>query len=102
MLHKPYVWRVDCKQPGRLFSMQDVTLETPTQTAAAAAPFGTVFSKRMPISYFTDGHWSEPEIIPVAPLSIHPGAHVLHYSSTCFEGMKAFRKIGRASCRERV
>lgn len=71
--------------------MQDVTLETPTQTAAAAAPFGTVFSKRMPISYFTDGHWSEPEIIPVAPLSIHPGAHVLHYSSTCFEGMKAFR-----------
>lgn len=24
-------------------------------------------------------------------ISLHPGAHVLHYASTCFEGLKAFR-----------
>lgn len=24
-------------------------------------------------------------------ISMHPGSHVLHYSSTCFEGLKAFR-----------
>lgn len=24
-------------------------------------------------------------------IQLHPGAHVLHYSSTCFEGLKAFR-----------
>lgn len=71
--------------------MRDATLDTPKQTAATSAPFGTVFSKWMPLSRFADGRWSEVETVPVAPLSIHPGAHVLHYSSTCFEGLKAFR-----------
>ena len=28
---------------------------------------------------------------PSDKLELHPGAHVLHYSSTCFEGLKAFR-----------
>ena len=29
--------------------------------------------------------------MPVAPLPMHPAAHVLHYASTCFEGFKAYR-----------
>ena len=29
--------------------------------------------------------------MPIAPLSMHPAAHVLHYASTCFEGFKAYR-----------
>ncbi|HEX5515226.1 MAG TPA: branched-chain amino acid aminotransferase [Gammaproteobacteria bacterium] len=70
--------------------MKDVTLETSKQ-AAAVPPFGTVFSEQMPLSRFSDGRWTAMETVPVAPLSIHPGAHVLHYSSTCFEGLKAFR-----------
>ena len=28
---------------------------------------------------------------PLAPLSLHPAAHVFHYASTCFEGFKAYR-----------
>lgn len=28
---------------------------------------------------------------PLEPLSLHPGAHVFHYASTCFEGFKAYR-----------
>src|SRR5690606_30238578 len=32
------------------------------------------------------------EIVPSDSLKLHPGAHVLHYASTCFEGLKAFRQ----------
>lgn len=28
---------------------------------------------------------------PMAPLQLHPAAHVFHYASTCFEGFKAYR-----------
>lgn len=30
-------------------------------------------------------------MVPSDSIQLHPGAHVLHYSSTCFEGLKAFR-----------
>lgn len=56
-----------------------------------AAPFGTVFSEFMMLARYRDGQWSEPELTPVQPLSLHPAAHVLHYGSECFEGMKTFR-----------
>lgn len=55
------------------------------------AAFGTVFMPEMAISWF-DGHrWSDAEVVSSDSLQLHPGAHVLHYSSTCFEGLKAFR-----------
>ncbi|KAI9039207.1 uncharacterized protein KD926_009841 [Aspergillus affinis] len=38
-----------------------------------------------------DGGWDDPEIVPYGPLSIMPSASALHYSTMCFEGMKAFR-----------
>lgn len=56
-----------------------------------AGDFGTVFMPEMIISRF-DGAWSSPEIISCDALSLHPGAHVFHYASTCFEGLKAFRQ----------
>ena len=31
------------------------------------------------------------KLVPVAPIPMHPSAHVLHYASTCFEGFKAYR-----------
>ncbi|NLO79228.1 MAG: branched-chain amino acid aminotransferase [Xanthomonadaceae bacterium] len=71
--------------------MQDVTVQKSAQAATKTAPFGTVFSEKMPIARFADGRWSAVDVIPVTSLSLHPGAHVLHYSSTCFEGLKAFR-----------
>jgi len=55
------------------------------------AAFGTVFTPEMIISRFSNNGWSKPEIVATDSISLHPGAHVLHYSSTCFEGLKAFR-----------
>lgn len=55
------------------------------------AAFGTVFTPEMIISRFDNNNWSEPQIVATDSISLHPGAHVLHYSSTCFEGLKAFR-----------
>lgn len=37
--------------------------------------------------------WSDPSLEPVAPLSMHPAAHVLHYGSACFEGLKAHKGV---------
>jgi len=54
-------------------------------------PFGTEFCDQMSIAHFADGAWSTPALQPLAPLSLHPAAHVLHYASTCFEGFKAYR-----------
>lgn len=53
--------------------------------------FGTQFMPQMSLATFADGTWSEPRLVPSESLQIHPAAHVLHYSSTCFEGLKAFR-----------
>lgn len=55
------------------------------------AAFGTVFMPEMAISWFDGNSWSKPEIVSSESIQLHPGAHVLHYSSTCFEGLKAFR-----------
>ena len=55
------------------------------------AAFGSLFMPEMTISYSDGESWSTTEIVPSDKLTLHPGAHVLHYSSTCFEGLKAFR-----------
>jgi len=55
------------------------------------AQFGTVFCDNIAISRFKDGAWQESEITPLAPLPLHPAAHVFHYASSCFEGFKAYR-----------
>lgn len=54
-------------------------------------PFGTQFSENMAMARYADGAWSSPSVVPVEPLQLHPAAHVLHYGSACFEGLKAFR-----------
>jgi len=53
--------------------------------------FGSVFMPEMALTEFNGENWSETKMVPSDSLSIHPGAHVLHYASTCFEGLKAFR-----------
>lgn len=57
------------------------------------ARFGTSFSEHMAIARYQNGQWSDFEITPTAPLSIHPGCHVLHYASAIFEGFKVFRNV---------
>jgi branched-chain amino acid aminotransferase len=54
-------------------------------------PFGTVFSDHMLICNFKHGKWADPEVLPYGPISIAPGAKVLHYGQSVFEGMKAFK-----------
>lgn len=56
-----------------------------------AGEFGTQFLPQMAISYY-EGGWSQEKMVPSDSLTLHPGAHVLHYASTCFEGLKAFRQ----------
>ncbi len=55
------------------------------------AEFGQDFTSQMVIANYQQGQWSVPKVQPIGPLSLHPGTHVLHYSSTCFEGLKAYR-----------
>ncbi len=57
----------------------------------STAAFGSQFTKNMGVCPFENGSWGKAEIVPTAPLSLHPAAHVLHYSSACFEGLKAYR-----------
>jgi len=55
------------------------------------AAFGTVFMPKMALTTFENNQWSEAQTVAADSIQLHPGAHVLHYSSTCFEGLKAFR-----------
>lgn len=73
--------------------MVNVSEQPRRETTATAAPFGTAFSESMTLARYSDGQWSSASVVPVEPFSIHPGAHVLHYASTCFEGLKAFRTV---------
>ena len=59
------------------------------------AQFGTVFCDTFAIARYADGAWGEPAIEPIAPLALHPAAHVFHYASSCFEGFKAYRRENR-------
>ena len=56
-----------------------------------AGDFGTRFMPEMAISRFDGRGWDEARLVPSDSLPLHPGAHVFHYASTCFEGLKAFR-----------
>ena len=60
--------------------------------SAIKAPFGTIFADQMAVMRFTDDAWSPFALEPFRNLSLSPAAHVLHYSSTCFEGLKAHRR----------
>ena len=55
------------------------------------AAFGTVFMPHMAFTTFENNQWNEAAIVASDSIQLHPGAHVLHYSSTCFEGLKAFK-----------
>jgi len=53
--------------------------------------FGSVLAPTMTLARYQNGAWGRFETRPCAPIEPHPAAHVLHYSSTCFEGFKAYR-----------
>lgn len=53
--------------------------------------FGTVVADHMVVSRTAGGVFARWQVEPVAPLSLHPATHALHYGSACFEGLKAHR-----------
>ena len=53
--------------------------------------FGSVFSDHMFIADFKDGVWKDERIVPFENLTMSPGAKVLHYGQSVFEGMKAYK-----------
>ena len=59
--------------------------------AVLNAPFGSVFAPVMAITRWSGDRFDDPSVEPLRPLELHPGAHVLHYASSIFEGLKAHR-----------
>lgn len=57
------------------------------------APFGTIFGDHFTVADSNaDGFSYIGKAEPIRNLELHPATHVLHYSSTCFEGLKAHRQ----------
>jgi branched-chain amino acid aminotransferase len=53
--------------------------------------FGANFTDHMFIADFANGEWTNSRIVPYEPLTLSPGAKVLHYGQAVFEGMKAYK-----------
>lgn len=60
-------------------------------TDITSKPFGTVFADQMTLAHYRNGAWGPINLQEMGPLSFSPATHVFHYSSTCFEGLKAHR-----------
>lgn len=54
-------------------------------------PFGKVFSDHQFLMEYSDGKWQKGEIIPFAPIQMHPAMSAIHYGQSIFEGLKAYR-----------
>ena len=61
------------------------------KVAADKLGFGRVFADHMFLLDYAAGRWGQARIVPYGPLSLDPGACVLHYAQCLFEGMKAYR-----------
>ncbi len=57
----------------------------------ATKPFGSVICDRMSVSVFDADRFNDHDLVATDSLPLHPAAHVLHYGSACFEGLKAHR-----------
>lgn len=56
-------------------------------------PFGTLFGDQITIAHGSpDGYVYSGAAVPLEDFSLHPGSHVLHYGSACFEGLKAHKQ----------
>jgi len=53
--------------------------------------FGKYMAPIMVQSWYKEGVWSTPKLMPYAPIPLDPCAKVLHYAQEIFEGMKAYR-----------
>ncbi|KAL8283128.1 hypothetical protein RQP46_005906 [Phenoliferia psychrophenolica] len=68
------------------------TLSPKTIPETSTLKFGHTFTDHMLMCKWTQaGGWEAPEIKAYGPLALDPASTVLHYSSTLFEGMKAYK-----------
>ena len=56
-------------------------------------PFGRTFSDNMFTADWIDGEWTNFQIEPFGPFTVHPACLALHYGQAIFEGMKASKDI---------
>lgn len=54
-------------------------------------PFGRVFSDHMLMTNYSNGEWSDAEIVPFGNIPAHPAMSALHYGQSVFEGLKAYK-----------
>lgn len=71
--------------------MNAQAMQQRTAKESARPAFGTVLASTMAVANWRDGRWSSFELRRTGPIELSPGAHALHYGSTCFEGFKAYR-----------
>lgn len=56
--------------------------------------FGSEFSDHMLLCNWTNEKgWDVPKIVPYGNLSLSPALSALHYSTECFEGLKAYKGV---------
>lgn len=53
--------------------------------------FGTYYADHMFSMMHEQGSWRQPQIVPFAPVPVHPANAALHYGQAVFEGLKAYR-----------
>ncbi len=85
-------------EPARAPPLDDLRIQrAATSRLAEVDPsrlrFGDHFSDHMFNLRYCDGAWGQPEIVPLAPVHVHPVSLALHYGQSVFEGLKAFRGV---------
>ncbi|MEH6516274.1 MAG: branched-chain amino acid aminotransferase [Halioglobus sp.] len=76
---------------------REITIQAAAQAQQRTLPtdpvFGSVFSDHMFVQTYNPSEgWHDASVKPLADLSLHPAAAVLHYGQEIFEGMKAYRR----------
>ncbi|RAK96498.1 branched-chain amino acid aminotransferase II [Aspergillus ibericus CBS 121593] len=65
---------------------------TPREVPIPGSKTATGCTDHMIIAdWTTEAGWSTPQLVPYGPMEMMPSASVLHYSTSCFEGLKLYR-----------
>ncbi len=90
-------------QNENMATIQKIPVQKIKESKIAAIDFGKLefgkyMSDHMLVAKYSNGQWSQGEIVPYGPLQLSPNMLALHYGQSVFEGMKAFRmKDGKIS-----
>ncbi|MFI7236916.1 branched-chain amino acid aminotransferase [Streptomyces cyaneofuscatus] len=72
---------------------EEITVSQTSPAALTRVGHGDVFTNHM-VSSVWDGSdgWQPSELVPLAPIPMHPGMLGMHYAQVIFEGLKAHRQ----------